>query len=164
MQIDFLEHPAVDDVIIMSVVLEEVRHRNASVHQRLRALVDSPSKRFFVFVNEHHRCATCLAHTQRRLYTCQSSMTCHMPPCSTRAGGLDAGDMCLTAAVSACCPALLSRHKRHRLVIRSMFWGGPTCMMHALAGHVPGTSRAAVALLSRPSIRCIWEDQFLAIA
>ena len=72
MQIDFLEHPAVDDVIVMSVVLEEVRHRNASVHQRLRALVDSPTKRFFVFVNEHHRCApACLAHSQRRLYTRQ---------------------------------------------------------------------------------------------
>ena len=55
-QIDFLEHAAVDDVIIMSVVLEEVRHRNASVYQRLRRLVESPSKRFFVFVNEHHRC------------------------------------------------------------------------------------------------------------
>ncbi len=55
-QIDFLEHAAVDDVIIMSVVLEEVRHRNASVYQRLRRLVEAPSKRFFVFVNEHHRC------------------------------------------------------------------------------------------------------------
>ncbi|CAL5222204.1 g4534 [Coccomyxa viridis] len=54
-QIDFLEHAAVDDVIIMSVVLEEVRHRNASVYQRLRRLVESPAKRFFVFVNEHHR-------------------------------------------------------------------------------------------------------------
>ena len=83
-QIDFLEHPAVDDVIIMSVVLEEVRHRNASVYQRLRALVDSPSKRFFVFVNEHHRCAPCLAHTKRRLYTRQSSVTCHTPLCSTK--------------------------------------------------------------------------------
>ena len=55
LQIDFLEHEAVDDVIIMSVVLEEVRHRNASVYQRLRRLVESPAKRFFVFVNEHHR-------------------------------------------------------------------------------------------------------------
>lgn len=55
-QIDFLEHAAVDDVIVMSVVLEEVRHRNSSVYQRLRRLAESPSKRFFVFVNEHHRC------------------------------------------------------------------------------------------------------------
>lgn len=62
LQIDFLEHAAVDDVIIMSVVLEEVRHRNASVYQRLRTLVESPSKRFFVFVNEHHRRAAVLSH------------------------------------------------------------------------------------------------------
>lgn len=64
---DFLEHEAVNDVIIMGVVLEEVRHRNSSVYQRLRAL-SSPSatKRFFVFNNEHHRsnpymlpCKTC---------------------------------------------------------------------------------------------------------
>ena len=57
---DFLEHTAVDDVVVMGVVLEEVRHRNASAYQRLRALVDSPARRFFVFVNEHHRCAACL--------------------------------------------------------------------------------------------------------
>ena len=103
MQIDFLEHPAVDDVIVMSVVLEEVRHRNASVHQRLRALVDSPTKRFFVFVNEHHRCAAaCPAHSQDRLYAGYSSVTCHMPILITRAGDLNAGDMSLTARFSAC--------------------------------------------------------------
>ncbi|KAK9825185.1 hypothetical protein WJX81_004330 [Elliptochloris bilobata] len=54
-QIDFLEHAAVEDVIIMGVVLEEVRHRNTSVYQRLRALTASPSRRFYVFSNEHHR-------------------------------------------------------------------------------------------------------------
>jgi exosome complex exonuclease DIS3/RRP44 len=52
---DFLEHAAVDDVVIMGVVLEEVRHRNSSVYQRLRALTASKTKRFFVFGNEHHR-------------------------------------------------------------------------------------------------------------
>ena len=55
LQIDFLEHSAVNDVIIMTVVLEEVRHRNKSVHQRLRALTASSHRRFFVFNNEHHR-------------------------------------------------------------------------------------------------------------
>jgi len=53
---DFLEHAAVDDVVVMGVVLEEVRHRNTSVYQRLRALTASKTKRFFVFGNEHHRC------------------------------------------------------------------------------------------------------------
>ena len=119
MQIDFLEHPAVDDVIIMSVVLEEVRHRNASVHQRLRALVDSPAKRFFVFVNEHHRCApACPVHSQHRLHTRQSSVTCHTASCITQAGVSPAGWTRMTAAVCACCFALLSCCMCHPLAVR----------------------------------------------
>ena len=55
LQMDFLEHPMVKDVIIMSVVLEEVKHRNQSIYQRLRALCASEERRFFVFANEHHR-------------------------------------------------------------------------------------------------------------
>ena len=55
MQMDFLEHQAVKDVIIMSVVLEEVKHRNQSIYQRLRMLCASDTKRFFVFANENHR-------------------------------------------------------------------------------------------------------------
>ncbi|KAL3151102.1 hypothetical protein ABBQ38_012969 [Trebouxia sp. C0009 RCD-2024] len=54
-QMDFLEHQAVKDVIIMSVVLEEVKHRNQSIYQRLRTLCASDTKRFFVFANENHR-------------------------------------------------------------------------------------------------------------
>ncbi len=57
-QMDFLEHAAVDDVVVMGVVLEEVRHRNSSVYQRLRALTASKTKRFFVFGNEYHRYAS----------------------------------------------------------------------------------------------------------
>lgn len=54
-QMDFLEHQAVTDVIIMSVVLEEVKHRNQSIYQRLRSLCASDTKRFFVFANENHK-------------------------------------------------------------------------------------------------------------
>ncbi|DBA70092.1 TPA: hypothetical protein ACH3X2_012255 [Trebouxia sp. C0005] len=54
-QMDFLEHQAVTDVIIMSVVLEEVKHRNQSIYQRLRTLCASDTKRFFVFANENHK-------------------------------------------------------------------------------------------------------------
>lgn len=54
-QMDFLEHQAVTDVIIMSVVLEEVKHRNQSIYQRLRTLCASGTKRFFVFANENHK-------------------------------------------------------------------------------------------------------------
>ncbi|EFN55177.1 hypothetical protein CHLNCDRAFT_35599 [Chlorella variabilis] len=54
-QMDLLEHPAVSDVVVSSVVLEEVKARNAAVYQRLRQLIAAPDKRFFVFANEHHR-------------------------------------------------------------------------------------------------------------
>lgn len=54
-QMDVLEHAAVKDVIVASVVLNEVKARNTSVYQRLRALIASPTKRFYVFANEHHR-------------------------------------------------------------------------------------------------------------
>ncbi|KAL6756016.1 hypothetical protein V8C86DRAFT_129914 [Haematococcus lacustris] len=56
-QIDFLEHPAVTDVIVCSVVLEEVRHKNSAAYTRLRALTAPAQahKRFYVFANEHHR-------------------------------------------------------------------------------------------------------------
>lgn len=53
-QIDFLEHPAICDVVVCSVVLKEVEHKNKAAYQRLRALCASPTKRFFVFSNENH--------------------------------------------------------------------------------------------------------------
>jgi exosome complex exonuclease DIS3/RRP44 len=54
-QLDFLEHTALTDVIVSSVVLQEVQHKNQSAYQRLRALCASDSKRFYVFANENHR-------------------------------------------------------------------------------------------------------------
>lgn len=54
-QMDFLEHSAIDDVIVCSVVLEEVKNKNQSIYQRLRDLCAAENKRFFVFANEHHR-------------------------------------------------------------------------------------------------------------
>lgn len=54
---DFLEHTAVNDVIVLSVVLDEVKHKNQSVYQRLRTLCASEARRFYVFANEHHKCA-----------------------------------------------------------------------------------------------------------
>ncbi|KAF8058848.1 RRP44A [Scenedesmus sp. PABB004] len=95
-QMDFLEHPAVNDVIVCRTVVEEVRrlqrrqrrqrrgrprasaataapapagaggpetrapqveHRNRAGGQRLKALCQSATKRFYVFSNEHHKCA-----------------------------------------------------------------------------------------------------------
>ena len=54
-QTDFLEHEAVHDVIILSTVLQEARHKNSSVYTRLRELMRNTNKRFYYFSNEHHQ-------------------------------------------------------------------------------------------------------------
>ncbi len=54
-QIDLLEHPDVQDAIVASTVVDEVKARNVSVYQRLRKLVANKAKRFYVFSNEYHR-------------------------------------------------------------------------------------------------------------
>lgn len=54
-QIDLLEHPDVQDVVILSVVLNEVKARNSSIYQRIRKLTGMKDKRFYVFANEHHK-------------------------------------------------------------------------------------------------------------
>ena len=54
-QIDLLEHPYWKDVIILSTVLEEVKHLNLNIYNRLRQLTSDKERRFFVFANEHHK-------------------------------------------------------------------------------------------------------------
>ncbi|XP_062555669.1 exosome complex exonuclease RRP44 [Armigeres subalbatus] len=54
-QIDFLESEAIRNVIVLSTVLDEVRHRSPAIFKRLRKIVGDPGRRFFTFVNEHHR-------------------------------------------------------------------------------------------------------------
>lgn len=54
-QIDLLENPAIDDVVVLSVVLEEVKNKNIGIYNRLRALCSSSSRKFYVFSNQHHR-------------------------------------------------------------------------------------------------------------
>ncbi|OVA00648.1 Ribonuclease II/R [Macleaya cordata] len=54
-QIDLLENPAVDDVVVLSVVLDEVKNKNLSVYNRLRALCSNSLRKYFVFSNEHHK-------------------------------------------------------------------------------------------------------------
>ncbi|PON82756.1 PIN domain containing protein [Trema orientale] len=53
-QIDLLENPAMEDVVLLSIVLQEVKNKNLSVYNRVRALCN-PSRKFFVFSNEHHK-------------------------------------------------------------------------------------------------------------
>ncbi|CAA0823316.1 ribonuclease II family protein, partial [Striga hermonthica] len=54
-QIDLLENSAMNDVVVLSVVLEEVKNRNLAVYNRLRALCSNQLRRFFVFSNEYHK-------------------------------------------------------------------------------------------------------------
>ncbi|KAL0912834.1 hypothetical protein M5K25_016243 [Dendrobium thyrsiflorum] len=54
-QIDLLENPAINNVVVLSVVLEEVRNKNMAVYNRIKALCTNAMKNFFVFSNEHHR-------------------------------------------------------------------------------------------------------------
>ncbi|KAF2312515.1 hypothetical protein GH714_034930 [Hevea brasiliensis] len=54
-QIDLLENPAIEDVVVLSVVLQEVKNKNSAIHNRIRALCSNPARKFFVFSNEFHR-------------------------------------------------------------------------------------------------------------
>jgi exosome complex exonuclease DIS3/RRP44 len=54
-QIDLLEHSGFQNSIVFGVVLEEVKHRNINIYNRLRAIIANPDKHFFVFSNEHHK-------------------------------------------------------------------------------------------------------------
>ncbi|XP_059826436.1 exosome complex exonuclease RRP44 [Hypanus sabinus] len=54
-QIDILEDPAIQNVIILQTVLQEVRHRSAPVYKRIKDVINNPEKHFYTFTNEHHK-------------------------------------------------------------------------------------------------------------
>ncbi|KAM7515996.1 hypothetical protein LguiA_005579 [Lonicera macranthoides] len=54
-QIVLLENLANDEVVVLSVVLEEVKNKNLAVYNRLRALCSNYMRKFFVFSNEYHK-------------------------------------------------------------------------------------------------------------
>ncbi|XP_075091255.1 exosome complex exonuclease RRP44 homolog A-like isoform X1 [Nicotiana tabacum] len=54
-QIDLLENPAIDNVVVLSVVLAEVKNKDIAVYNRLRALCSNSLRNFFVFSNEYHK-------------------------------------------------------------------------------------------------------------
>lgn len=58
-QADFLEHPSVTDVIVLSTVFQEIRHKNTGVFLRLKQMLASTTKHFYYFSNEH--CKVCVA-------------------------------------------------------------------------------------------------------
>jgi exosome complex exonuclease DIS3/RRP44 len=54
-QPDFLEHPTILDVVILSTVYKEVQHKNSSIFLRLKNLLKNSQKRFYYFSNEFHK-------------------------------------------------------------------------------------------------------------
>ncbi|KAJ2702447.1 exosome catalytic subunit dis3 [Coemansia sp. IMI 203386] len=54
-QIDIFERPVIDDVVVLSTVLDELRGLSMAVYNRVRAIIRDKDRRWFVFSNEHHR-------------------------------------------------------------------------------------------------------------
>ncbi|KAJ1531623.1 hypothetical protein ONE63_000295 [Megalurothrips usitatus] len=54
-QIDVLEEDVLRNVIVPQIVLEEVKHRSSAVYRRLKDIISNPVRKFYVFVNEHHK-------------------------------------------------------------------------------------------------------------
>ncbi|KAI8424163.1 hypothetical protein MSG28_002753 [Choristoneura fumiferana] len=54
-QIDVLEEDALTNVIILQTVLDEVKHQNTAIFQRLLEIIGNKKRKFYAFVNEHHR-------------------------------------------------------------------------------------------------------------
>ncbi|XP_063824089.1 exosome complex exonuclease RRP44 [Ostrinia nubilalis] len=54
-QMDILEEDALSNVIILQTVLEEVKHQNTAIFQRLLEVIGNKKRKFYSFVNEHHK-------------------------------------------------------------------------------------------------------------
>ncbi|PZC85547.1 hypothetical protein B5X24_HaOG216655 [Helicoverpa armigera] len=54
-QIDVLEEDALTNVIILTTVLEEVKHQNTAIYQRLLEIIQNKRRKFYSFINEHHK-------------------------------------------------------------------------------------------------------------
>ncbi|XP_077301036.1 exosome complex exonuclease RRP44-like protein Dis3 [Arctopsyche grandis] len=54
-QIDVLEEDIITNVIILYTVLNEVKHRSSSIYKRLNDIIGNPKRKFYIFVNEHHK-------------------------------------------------------------------------------------------------------------
>ncbi|CAG9764874.1 unnamed protein product [Ceutorhynchus assimilis] len=54
-QMDVLEEPVISNVIILHTVYKEVKNRSLPIYKRLNAILDNPSRHFYVFINDHHQ-------------------------------------------------------------------------------------------------------------
>lgn len=50
-----MEENVLCNVVILQTVLEEVRHRSSNVYKKLKDIIINPSRKFYIFVNEHHK-------------------------------------------------------------------------------------------------------------
>ncbi|WFD41935.1 exosome catalytic subunit dis3 [Malassezia psittaci] len=53
-QMDVLENPTFTNVVVLQTVLDEVRNRSLPLYNRLRALVQDPDRKFWIFYNDFH--------------------------------------------------------------------------------------------------------------
>ncbi|CAL4156656.1 unnamed protein product, partial [Meganyctiphanes norvegica] len=53
-QIDVLSDDAVTNIIVPQTVIQEIKHRSLPIYKRMRDIIETSSKRFYVFTNEHH--------------------------------------------------------------------------------------------------------------
>ncbi|KAM8705694.1 hypothetical protein ACLKA7_010057 [Drosophila subpalustris] len=54
-QIDVLEEDVFRNVIVLTTVLNEVKHKSSSIYKRLNEIIHDRTRNFYVFVNEHHK-------------------------------------------------------------------------------------------------------------
>ncbi|KAJ1646715.1 exosome catalytic subunit dis3 [Coemansia asiatica] len=54
-QIDIFERPVINDVVVLSTVLDELRGLSMAVYNRVRSILRDKDRHWFVFSNEHHR-------------------------------------------------------------------------------------------------------------
>ncbi|KAF5292908.1 hypothetical protein FQR65_LT11160 [Abscondita terminalis] len=53
-QMDLLEESTISNVIILNTVLEEVKHRSLPIYKRLISVIESTSRRFYIFADNFH--------------------------------------------------------------------------------------------------------------
>ncbi|XP_016981483.2 exosome complex exonuclease RRP44 [Drosophila rhopaloa] len=54
-QIDVLEEDVIRNVVVLTTVLNEVKHKSSSIYKRFNELIHDRTRNFYVFVNEHHK-------------------------------------------------------------------------------------------------------------
>lgn len=70
--IDIMEEDVLTNVIILQTVLEEVKHRSSSVYKKLKDIITNTHRKFYIFVNEHHK------YVENIVLNSQSIMYCYI--------------------------------------------------------------------------------------